>query len=68
MSADATSAVILFVLVSIFRFGPSQWQASWTLVGVDGRLLAVAYGVGWIAVMWLFGLYRLRVRWSARTE
>ncbi|HEX3428336.1 MAG TPA: sugar transferase [Candidatus Limnocylindrales bacterium] len=68
MSADASSAIVLFVLLSIFRFGAGQWQASWTAVGIDGRLLAVIYGIGWITVLWLLGLYRLRARWSARTE
>jgi exopolysaccharide biosynthesis polyprenyl glycosylphosphotransferase len=68
MSADAASAVVLFVLVSIFRFGGDQWQSTWTTVGIDGRLLAVLYGIGWVSVLLLFGLYRLRVRWSARTE
>jgi exopolysaccharide biosynthesis polyprenyl glycosylphosphotransferase len=68
MSADASSAIVLFILVSIFRFGGAQWQSTWTTAGIDGRLLAVLYGIGWVTVLWLFGLYRLRVRWSARTE
>ena len=68
MSADGTSAFALFVLVSIVRFGSDQWQGAWAQVGVDGLVLAFLYGLGWIAVLWLFGLYRLRVRWSARTE
>jgi exopolysaccharide biosynthesis polyprenyl glycosylphosphotransferase len=68
MSADALSAIVLFVLVSIFRFGGDQWQATWTTVGIDGGLLAVLYGIGWVGALLLFGLYRLRVRWSARTE
>ncbi len=68
MSADGLSALALFILVSIVRFGPSEWQAAWATVGIDGRLLAFLYGCGWVTVLWLFGLYRLRVRWSARTE
>jgi exopolysaccharide biosynthesis polyprenyl glycosylphosphotransferase len=68
MSADGLSAIAVFIVVSIFRLGPSQWQASWAAAGIDGLLLAVLYGFGWVAVLWLFGLYRLRVRWSARTE
>ena len=68
MGADGLSAVALLIFVSIVRFGPSQWQAAWAFAGIDGRLLAVLYGIGWVAVLWLFGLYRLRVRWSARTE
>jgi exopolysaccharide biosynthesis polyprenyl glycosylphosphotransferase len=68
VSADGLSALALFILVSIVRFGPSDWQAAWAGVGIDGRLLAFLYGCGWVTVLWLFGLYRLRVRWSARTE
>src|SRR5712671_5536336 len=68
MSADGLSAIALFILVSIVRFGASEWQAAWATVGIDGRLLAFLYGCGWVTVLWLFGLYRLRVRWSARTE
>jgi exopolysaccharide biosynthesis polyprenyl glycosylphosphotransferase len=67
MAADGLSAVALFVAVSIARFGPN-WFESWIPAGVDVRILALAYGVGWTAILWLFGLYRLRVRWSARTE
>jgi len=68
MSADALSAVALFIAVSIVRFGPSDWQSSWAAAGIEGRLLALLYGVTWVTVLWLFGLYRLRVRWSFRTE
>jgi exopolysaccharide biosynthesis polyprenyl glycosylphosphotransferase len=68
MSADGVSAFAIFILVSVVRFGPSLWETYWASLGLDGRLVAVVYGVGWVAVLWLFGLYRLRVRWSARTE
>jgi exopolysaccharide biosynthesis polyprenyl glycosylphosphotransferase len=68
MAADGLSAIAVFILVSIVRFGLGQWQSSWSTAGIDGRLLAVVYGAGWVVILWLFGLYRLRVRWSARTE
>jgi len=68
MSADAASAIVLFFGVSIVRFGPADWQPYWAGLGVDGRAFALLYGVGWVTVLWLFGLYRLRARWSARTE
>jgi exopolysaccharide biosynthesis polyprenyl glycosylphosphotransferase len=68
MTADGLSATALFLVLSIIRFGGSEWQASWLAAGIDGRVLAILYGVGWVAVLWFFGLYRLRVRWSARTE
>src|SRR5258705_11780996 len=67
MAADGSSAVALFIAVSVVRFG-SGWYEQWLPAGVDVRLLALAYGASWTAILWLFGLYRLRARWSARTE
>jgi exopolysaccharide biosynthesis polyprenyl glycosylphosphotransferase len=68
MGADALSATLLFLGVSIFRFGPASWLTYWSDLGVDARVAALLYGSGWVAVLLLFGLYRLRARWSARTE
>jgi exopolysaccharide biosynthesis polyprenyl glycosylphosphotransferase len=68
MTADLLSAIGLFALISIVRFGTARWLTQWAAVGIDGWLIAMLYGAGWIIVLWLFGLYRLRVRWSARTE
>ncbi|MBA2557538.1 MAG: sugar transferase [Chloroflexi bacterium] len=64
---DFLSAIGLFVLVSWVRFG-GQWQRSWENAEVDPQTLALGYGVGWVAVIWLQGLYRLRTRWSLRSE
>jgi exopolysaccharide biosynthesis polyprenyl glycosylphosphotransferase len=68
MTADAFSAMLLFIAISILRYGESDWGASWALAGMDGNVLAIAYGYGWIAVLWLLGLYRMRARWSLRSE
>ncbi|MEA2549943.1 MAG: hypothetical protein QOE42_2541 [Chloroflexota bacterium] len=67
MAADALSAIALFLAISVARFG-SAWFSSWVTVGIDPRVLGLLYAAGWTAILWLFGLYRLRVRWSARTE
>jgi exopolysaccharide biosynthesis polyprenyl glycosylphosphotransferase len=67
MAADALSAMALFLGISVARFG-SAWFSSWTTVGLDPRVIALLYAAGWTTILWLFGLYRLRVRWSARTE
>ena len=67
MAGDVAAAVLLFVLVSIARYG-SDWIAQWGLLGLDGRLAAAAYGAGWVVLVWLGGLYRLRARWSLRAD
>lgn len=67
MAADGLSAAGLFVIVSFIRYG-SDWRASWSSAGIDATILAALYSVSWVVTLWLFGLYRLRVRWSARTE
>jgi exopolysaccharide biosynthesis polyprenyl glycosylphosphotransferase len=67
MAADALSAIALFLGISVTRFG-SDWFSAWTAAGIDPRVLALLYAAGWTTILWLFGLYRLRVRWSARTE
>jgi exopolysaccharide biosynthesis polyprenyl glycosylphosphotransferase len=68
MTADGLSAFFVFVAVSIVRFGADAWQSTWRAVGVEGPVLALAYGVAWVTVVWFTGLYRLRARWSTRTE
>ena len=68
MTADAFSAMALFVALSIVRFGVANWESSWSRAGADAKLLAVVYGYGWIGALWLLGLYRMRTRWSIRSE
>ena len=64
---DFLAAVAVFVVVSIVRFGPA-WHEAWHAAAADPWFLAVSYGAGWVAILWLLGLYRLRARWSWRTE
>ena len=68
MTADAASAIAVFVAVSVFRFGAEDWVRQWAGAGADAWLLAIAYSVGWAVTLWINGLYRMRSRWSARTE
>jgi exopolysaccharide biosynthesis polyprenyl glycosylphosphotransferase len=67
MTADGASAIAVFVAVSIFRFG-ADWMSAWGAVGAGAWPLAIAYSVGWALTLWVNGLYRMRSRWSARTE
>ena len=68
MLADATTAFALFVGLSILRFGTDAWERTWASAGIDARLAAFLYGLALVAVLWVQGLYRLRVRWSRRRE
>src|SRR5215217_4518562 len=61
------TAIGLFAGMSILRFG-DRWPDAWARAGVDWRLAALGYASGWIATVWLPGLYRLRVNWSIRAD
>ena len=67
MAADAIVAGGLFVAVSMFRFG-SGWQDLWRGLGVDPFAAIGLYAATWTTVVWMLGLYRLRTRWTARSE
>ncbi len=67
MIADAVIAAGLFVVLSVVRFG-SDWIQEWGLANVDALQAALLYGVAWPALLWVTGLYRLRSRWSIRSE
>jgi exopolysaccharide biosynthesis polyprenyl glycosylphosphotransferase len=66
--ADAVSAALLFVVVSMIRFGTDDWMAIWDGLGVNPLLAPLVYGVAWATTLWFQGLYRLRARWSLRRE
>jgi len=67
-SADAISAMALFVVLSVVRFDPESWLATWASAGIDGWAAAVVFGISWTAALATQGLYRLRARWSIRRE
>ena len=67
MLADAGLAIVLLVALSLIRFG-SEWLEVWRPVLDQPILVAVAYGVAWVTVLWFHGLYRPRARWTIRSE
>jgi FlaA1/EpsC-like NDP-sugar epimerase len=67
LAVDAASATLLFIAFSVTLLG-TDWTGSWRRAGFDPFAIAVAYAATWAAVLWLHGLYRLRSRWSIRTE
>src|SRR3974377_2214453 len=67
MGADGLLAVVLLATVSAARFGDA-WLSHWDPFLAQPALFAAAYGVAWVFVLWLHGLYRLRARWTFRAE
>jgi len=65
---DAALAVGLFIGLSLVRFGSGNWRATWEAAGLDGIVAAFAYALVLVTLLWICGLYRLRVRWSPRRE
>jgi exopolysaccharide biosynthesis polyprenyl glycosylphosphotransferase len=67
MLTDGLLAVGLLAVLSYVRFGP-DWLSTWSALLDRPLILAVGYAVGWIAVLWYYGLYRPRARWTVRSE
>jgi exopolysaccharide biosynthesis polyprenyl glycosylphosphotransferase len=68
MIGDGIVAALVFMAVSIIRFGVGDPSYLWSVIGIDQRAAAVVYAVTWVIVLWAFGLYRLDVRWRLWTE
>ena len=66
-AVDLVTAIAVFIAVSVARFGLA-WQDAWQAAAANPWVLGVLYGVSWVVILWLLGLYRLRARWSWRTE
>jgi exopolysaccharide biosynthesis polyprenyl glycosylphosphotransferase len=67
MAADFLGAAILFVALSMARYG-SGWYAAWDRLGIDAFVAAILFGLGWTVVVALHGLYRVRARYALRSE
>ena len=68
MVGDGIAAALVFLLISVVRFGDGAWIEFWRRTGIDIRAAALLFGIGWVLALWYHGLYRLRVRWQLRTE
>jgi exopolysaccharide biosynthesis polyprenyl glycosylphosphotransferase len=65
--ADGLMAFIVFLAISAIRFREGDPSAKWS-VGVDVPVAALIFAFGWVAILWLTGLYRLSSRWSLVAE
>ena len=68
MLGDGITAALVFLVISVIRFGDEAGTAFVSRTGIDIRLAAIVFGIGWVVALWYQGLYRLRVRWQLRTE
>src|ERR1035437_2676319 len=68
VAADGASATSVFLLASIARFGDGQSIEIWQGLGLDIRVVAVLFGLAWVAALWYRGLYQLRNRWQLWSE
>jgi exopolysaccharide biosynthesis polyprenyl glycosylphosphotransferase len=67
MTVDGLSAIGLFVVLSIWRWG-SDWAVVWReVIPVPAAFLAL-YAIGWVAILTMNGLYRPRAHWSLLAE
>jgi exopolysaccharide biosynthesis polyprenyl glycosylphosphotransferase len=67
MLVDGALAAVLLAVVSVARFG-SAWYDHWLPFLNQPAAFATVYAGGWVAVLWLHGLYRPRARWTIRSE
>jgi exopolysaccharide biosynthesis polyprenyl glycosylphosphotransferase len=67
MAADSVGAFLLFCVVSMARFGDG-WRDRWSLIGPGPFVLAALFAALWVTALWLANLYRMRARWSIRSE
>jgi exopolysaccharide biosynthesis polyprenyl glycosylphosphotransferase len=67
MLVDGGLAAVLLGVVSVARFG-ADWYDHWLPFLNQPAAFAAAYAGGWVAVLWLHGLYRPRARWTVRSE
>ncbi len=68
MLADGVIAVLVFLLVSLVRFGDGESTEFWRRLGIDIRLAAILFGVAWVGALWSMRLYQLRARWRLLSE
>jgi exopolysaccharide biosynthesis polyprenyl glycosylphosphotransferase len=68
VAADGASAIAVFLLASHARFGEGEWLEIWQRFGLDISVVAVLFGLAWVAALWYRGLYRLLSRWQLGSE
>ncbi|HEX7498559.1 MAG TPA: sugar transferase [Candidatus Limnocylindrales bacterium] len=69
VAADALLALAVVVGATNFRFGQAVgWPTNVSESLPDPNLAVIVFVAMWIAVLWMHGLYRSRVRWTRRGD
>lgn len=68
MVGDGLVAALVFMMVSILRFGSGDPSYLWALIGIDHNTATAVWAVTWVVALWAMGLYRLDARWRIWTE
>jgi exopolysaccharide biosynthesis polyprenyl glycosylphosphotransferase len=61
-------AAVLAAAISILRFGQGQALSNLDYALPDPRGVVLVFAGGWVATLWMHGLYRSRARWTFRSE
>ena len=67
MLVDGGLAAVLLGVVSFVRFG-GDWYTHWLPFLRQPLGFVLIYAAGWVAILWLHGLYRPRAHWTVRGE
>ncbi len=67
MLVDGGLAAVLLGVVSYARFG-GDWYTHWLPFLRQPLGFVLLYAAGWVAILWLHGLYRPRARWTVWGE
>ena len=72
MAFDAIAAMLTLIAVSAamtaIRQPWTDWQGAWHQAGLEPFLVAGIYAAAWVGIVWIQGLYRVRIRLSIRLE
>jgi len=67
MLADLTATIVLAIVLSALLYA-GDTTGTWDRAVPNPMLVLFLYALTWVVLLWFRGLYRLRARWSIRSE
>ena len=67
MAADLAATIILALGIAVVLQGDDA-GATWSRAVPEPPAVLVLYALSWVILLWTRGLYRLRARWSLRSD